>query len=129
VIRIYRDTERVASPASVLFESNGTDTNVKVANEEFCVPKEMRSLAAVRVGFVLGEDLFNFGPIPMERLGVPWDVYFGGKKYAKSLGHLQHVSPAAACTIVFHGGEPGVGVVYSPCRSKLGSKANKTPSL
>ena len=122
-MQVYRDFERVDGPSSVLFELNGIDTSVKVIGGKFCVPDEMKGLATVRVGFVLGHDLFNFGPIPLERLSIPWDIYFGDKKYARSLGHLKYIKAAAACSIEFREGEPGVGVVYSPCRSRIRTQA------
>jgi hypothetical protein len=111
----------------MLFKAGAVTKNMKAIDGRFCVPKEMRGLPAVDVGFVLGDELFDFGEISMYRLGIPWDIYFGGKKFGKRLGHLKSIKPKTACSIEFHAGEPGIGEIVSPCRSKLGTRTFPAP--
>lgn len=126
-MQVYRYLVRIDNPNSVLFKAGTDIKNIKAVDGKFCVPKEMRGLPAIDVGFVLGDDLFDFGEISMYRLGIPWDIYFGGKKFAKRLGHLKSIKPKTACSIEFRAGEPEIGEIISHCRSKLGTRTFPAP--
>lgn len=126
-MQVYRDAAHIDNPSSVLFKADNDIKNVKAVDGKFCVPKEMKGLSAIDVGFVLGDDLFDFGAISMYRLSIPWDIYFGGKKFGKRLGHLKSFKPNMACEIEFRAGEPGIGEFISPCRSKLGTRTFPAP--
>jgi hypothetical protein len=126
-MHVYRDAVRIDNPYSVLFKAGSDIKNIKAVDGKFCVPSEMRGLTTINVGFVLGEDLFDFGDITMYRLGIPWDIYFGGKKFTKKLGHLKSIKTKTACEIEFLAGEPGIGEIISPCRSNLGTRTFPAP--
>ena len=126
-MKVYRDAVLIDNPSSVLFKADSGIKNVIAIDGKFCVPKEMKGLSAIDVGFVLGDDLFDFGAISMYRLSIPWNIYFGGKKYARSLGHLKSINAKSVCTIEFQAGEPGIGVIYHTCRSKVGARTFPAP--
>ena len=111
----------------MLLKADSDIKNVKATDGKFCVPKAMEGLVSIDVGFVLRGKLFDFGERPMWQLSVPWDVSFGGREFGRRLGQLKSINAKTACSVEFQAGEPGMGIIISPCRSKLGKRKFPAP--
>jgi hypothetical protein len=80
------------------------------------------------LSFELAGERFYFSRIPVWTFSAPWDVDFGGKKYAR----LKHLPSSAdknlSCTVTVHQGEPELEVITSPCRVPVNAPIRKADS-
>jgi len=117
-LHVYKDEETVAGPSTVTLHSKTTRWNVARDKGQFCLSEEMGSTEALDLSFQSGEDQFYLSSIPTAKFNGRWSFFFGGKRFAYLHGLPKSAAAGKSCVIEFNEGEPGTGVIISPCRSR-----------
>ena len=118
VLQVYKDSTKLPSPQSVRMYSTSKQWDLVQENGQYCLPQETAGLSVLDLTFRVGPDEFVLFSMPRERFSGSWNFYFGGKEFAKLRGLPKSAEATTSCMVEFGGGEPGTGMVISPCRKK-----------
>lgn len=117
-MKVYKDSERLPSPQSVRLYSASKHWDLAQNDGQFCLPQETTGASKLDLTFRIGPDRFSLYSLPVGRFSGSWNLYFGGKRFAKLHGLPKSAQAAKSCMVEFDDGEPGTGMVISPCRQK-----------
>jgi hypothetical protein len=115
-IRLIKDGKTIEGPRSVTFLNQAGKQDVDIREGKFCVPELMAHEPALDFTFVLGKERFFFPRLPEERFQASWDISFGRDIKKRLAGLPQAKKANQACIVEFNQGEPGTGMILSPCR-------------
>lgn len=125
---MIKDGTTVDGPKVVTWLDKTSKQTVAAQAGQFCLPSEMAGKRELDLSFELAGERFYFSRIPVWTFSAPWDVDFGGKKYAR----LKHLPSSAdknlSCTVTVHQGEPELEVITSPCRVPVNAPIRKADS-
>jgi len=115
-LTIFKDGESIPGPNIVVFHDKTDRSSSSIREGKFCIPDSMISKTALDLSFELGNEIFYFSRIPAGRFQSSWDISFGDKDTALAARLPKGAKLNRACSVIFHQGEPDIGVIYSACR-------------
>jgi len=118
VLRMHHNDRRVYDPITVIFVSREGRKAARWDDGKVCLPDGLDGFDQLDIYLRVKEDVFYLPSVSKESFQIPWDFYFGERKYAYLKGVPKSLHPAHACTIEFRSGEPGTAEIYSNCRRK-----------
>ena len=118
ILHVYKDSTRLPSPQSVRLSSASKQWDLAQKDGQFCLPQETAGTSKLDLAFRIGSDRFSLYSLPVERFSGSWNFYFGGREFAKLHGLPKSSRASKSCMVEFDNGEPGTGMVISPCRQK-----------
>jgi hypothetical protein len=123
ILHVYKDSKRLPPPQSIRLYSASKQWDLGESDGHFCIPKETTGESLLDLTFRIGHDRFSLYSVPVRRYSGAWNLYFGGKEFARLHGLPKTSKASTSCMVEFDDGEPGTGMVVSPCRQRESVKA------
>lgn len=118
MLQMYEDSTRLPSPESVRVYSATKHWDLAQKDGQFCLPQETGGISTLDLSFRIGRDRFVLFSLPVRRFSGSWNFYFGGKEFARLHGLPKTSKASTSCMVEFDDGEPGTGLVLSPCHER-----------
>jgi len=118
MLKVYKDSTRLSSPQSVRLYSVSKRWDVEQNNGRFCVPQEAAGESMLDITFRVGPERFSIPSLVVGRFSGIWNLYFGGREFARLHGLPKTSKASTSCMVEFDDGEPGIGLVLSPCHER-----------
>lgn len=123
-LHLIKDGITVDGPTLVTVLDKIDHQTIPEQDGRFCLPPDMAAQEMLDLTFISGNERFYLMSIRISAFDAPWDLKFGGKKYARLTGVPKSYDAKRSCTLTFHQGEPETGMVTSPCRFPVNAPIN-----
>jgi hypothetical protein len=124
-IQVRLNGKTVDGPQVITLKTKQNESKASLEGGCFRVPPALSKEKAIDVIFTVPRNKVYLSAIATGFFAGPWVVDLEDKGFGK--GALpKHARAKEACAVEFDDGEPGTGIVETPCRTPLPDTATKT---
>lgn len=123
-LHLIKDGTTFDSPTLVTVVDKNDHQTLPERDGKYCLPATMAAETMLDLTFINGDDRFYLSRISIAAFDAPWDVEFGGKKYARLTDLPKSYDAKRSCKVTFHAGEPETAMITSPCRFPANTPTN-----
>jgi hypothetical protein len=118
-IQVRLNGKPIDGPEAITLRTNRDEVTVPLEKGCFSVPSAFHTEKSLDVVFSVPGNQIHLAGISIVFLSDSWGVDLQDKKFGKEFTLPKHARPRNACAVVFHRGEPEIGITQTGCRTPL----------